>query len=123
MEYRDDIDRIYHEWDNALANNDVEALLKLYSPKATLESPLVPHLMNSDCGVCSGEKQLRKLFEILASRKPSIRKYYRTGYFTDGKRLIWEYPRLTPDDTEQMDFVEVMDIENGLIQNHRVYWG
>lgn len=22
-----------------------------------------------------------------------------------------------------MDFVEVMEIENGLIQRHRVYWG
>jgi hypothetical protein len=35
---------------------------------------------------------------------------------------MWEYPRATPQG-EQMDFVEVMEIENGLIQKHRVYWG
>ena len=28
----------------------------------------------------------------------------------------------TPDG-QQMDFVEVMDVDNGLIQCHRVYWG
>jgi hypothetical protein len=36
--------------------------------------------------------------------------------------LIWEYPRLTPDGT-QVDFLEVMEIENVFIQKHRVYWG
>ena len=35
---------------------------------------------------------------------------------------MWEYPRATPDG-EQMDFVEVMEIENGLISRHCVYWG
>jgi len=35
---------------------------------------------------------------------------------------MWEYPRSTPSG-EQMDFVEVMDIENGLIRRHCVYWG
>jgi hypothetical protein len=36
--------------------------------------------------------------------------------------LIWEYPRETPNG-DQMDFVESMEIENGLIRQHRVYWG
>jgi hypothetical protein len=35
---------------------------------------------------------------------------------------MWEYPRATPDG-DQMDFAEVMDIRDGLIQHHRVYWG
>ena len=35
---------------------------------------------------------------------------------------MWEYPRATPDG-EQMDFVEVMELKNDLIQRHRVYWG
>jgi hypothetical protein len=33
-----------------------------------------------------------------------------------------EYPRQTPDG-QQMDFVEVMEIDEGLIRSHRVYWG
>ena len=35
--------------------------------------------------------------------------------------LTWEYPRKKPDG-DQMDFVEVMEIENGL-RRHCVYWG
>ena len=49
-------------------------------------------------------------------------KYFKQNFFTDGKTLIFEYPRQTPEG-EQMDFVEVMEIKDGLIQYHRVYWG
>jgi len=42
---------------------------------------------------------------------------------TDGKRVIWEYPRSGPKG-EQMDFVESMELNTeGLIQRHCVYWG
>jgi ketosteroid isomerase-like protein len=117
-----EIERIYREWDAALAKNDPEALLALYAPDATLESPLVPHLLGTEEGICRGRDELRKLFEILAQRKPKVRQFYRTGYFTDGKKVMWEYPHATPQG-EQMDFVEVMEIEEGLIRKHRVYWG
>jgi ketosteroid isomerase-like protein len=117
-----DIERIYVEWDKALSRNDAEAILALYAPDAVLESPLVCHLLNRDEGICRGHAELRKLFEILAARKPKVRQFHRTGYFTDGRTILWEYPRATPGG-EQMDFVEVMEIQDGLIQKHRVYWG
>jgi hypothetical protein len=116
-------ERIYHAWNQALANNDIEALLALYTPDAIVESPLIPHLLSIDEGICHGQDELRQLLEIVVQRKPEKRKYYREKYFTDGKTLIFEYPRATPQG-EQMDFVEVMDLnENGLIKHHRVYWG
>jgi hypothetical protein len=62
------------------------------------------------------------LIEKVAERKPFIRKHFKQNFFTDGKTLIFEYPRQTPDG-EQMDFMEVMEIKEGLIQYHRVYWG
>jgi len=117
-----DIERIYHEWDAALSKNDVSAILALYAADAQLESPLVSHLFEREDGVCRGRAELQRLFEILATRKPKIRQFYRKGYFTDGRKVMWEYPHFTPTG-EQMDFVEVMEIENGLIQRHRVYWG
>jgi ketosteroid isomerase-like protein len=117
-----EIDRIYHEWDAALSKNDPEALLALYAPDATLESPLVSHLLGTEEGICRGRDELRKLFQILAPRKPAVRQFYRTGYFTDGRKVMWEYPHATPDG-EQMDFVEVMEVDGGLIRKHRVYWG
>src|SRR5262249_20909801 len=85
--------------------------------------PLVPHLLSQEGGILRGHSQIRPLFEKLAVRKPPVRQYERTGYLTDGKRLIWEYPRGTTHG-EQMDFVEAMELnEEGLIQRHCVYWG
>lgn len=88
-----------------------------------MESPVIPHLMNMDRGVLEGHDELQSLFENVASRKPDVRQYYRTGYLTDGKKLMFEYPRSSPSG-EQMDFVDVMELnDDGLIQRHRVYWG
>lgn len=117
-----DIERIYHELDEALSNNDAEALAKLYAPDVEFESPLVPHLMGGETGIIRGRSNLKKLFDILATRKPKLRQFHREGYLTDGRKVMWEYPQQTPKG-QQMDFVEVMEIENGLIQKHRVYWG
>lgn len=117
------VERMYYEWDKALSDNDAQALLALYAPDAIFESPLVPHLLNTESGVLHGHEQLWPLFEKLADRKPPVRQYFRTGYLTDGKKLMWEYPRSAPK-AEQMDFVEVMELnEAGLIQRHCVYWG
>jgi hypothetical protein len=123
MSPNDMIEHIYHEWDKALSQNDMDALLALYAQDAILESPLVAHILNQERGVCHGHKELKPLFRILATRKPKVRQFYRTDYLTDGKRFMWEYPRKTPKG-DQMDFVEVMELnDEGLIQYHRVYWG
>lgn len=116
------IDYIYHAWDAALSENNVEKLLCLYHPEAIIESPLIPHIMGKPQGICRGLDEIRLFIELIALRKPEPRKFYRYPYFTDGKMLIWEYPRLTPTG-EQMDFIEIMELENALIKYHRVYWG
>ncbi|MBV8738935.1 MAG: nuclear transport factor 2 family protein [Alphaproteobacteria bacterium] len=114
---------MYFAWNDALSRNDAAALLALYATDAVFESPLVPHLLGTESGVLHGHDELRPLFDRLAERKPPVRQYYRTGYLTDGKRLIWEYPRAARDG-EQMDFVEAMELnKQGLIQRHCVYWG
>jgi hypothetical protein len=114
-------ERIYREWHDAFCRNDVPALLRLYAPDATIESPSIPHLMDRADGICRGIDDIRVFLTRVAARKPQ-QPFYRAGYVTDGHRLIWEYPRQTPDG-EQMEFVEVMDIDEGLIRRHRVYWG
>ena len=116
------VERMYHAWDDALSRNDAAALTALYAPDAVIESPLIPHLMGLERSI-QGHEEIRAFWEKVATNKPSLRKYYRTGYLTDGKKLMWEYPRDTPEG-DQMDFVEVMELnENGLIQKYRVYWG
>lgn len=126
-------ERIYQDWDAALArleelppeklDEGVEALLALYAKDAVIESPLIPHLMKTERGICRGHDEMRPFFREVGKRKPGLRKYFRTGYFTDGKKLIWEYPRQKPDG-EQMDFVESITLnDEGLIRHHAVYWG
>ena len=116
-------ERIHDEWDRALATNNIEALLALYTDDLTLESPLVPHLLGTQNGLCHGKEKLRQLLKLVVERKPThSRKYFRVKYFTDGKTLMFEYPRESPNG-DQMDFVEVMELENGLIKHHKIYWG
>jgi len=117
------VEHVYFAWDDALSRNDKSALLALYAPDAVIESPLIPHVLKTERGIARGHAEIQKLLDEVAARKPPARKFHRTGYLTDGKRLIWEYPRETPTG-EQMDFVEAMELnDQGLIQRHRVYWG
>ncbi|WP_225766926.1 nuclear transport factor 2 family protein [Inquilinus sp. Marseille-Q2685] len=116
------LEHVYREWDRAWSEDDLGAMIALYAPDAVLESPLVAHLLGRPDGVLRGRDQIKALLDKAAPRKPDRRSFHRRGYFTDGRTLVWEYPRATPDG-EQMDFFEVMEIEDGLIRQHRVYWG
>lgn len=117
----DEIEAVMHAWETALSNHDAEALLACYAPDATLESPVAAHILGGK-GVVHGHDQLRPFLTEVVARTPDERQYHREGFFTDGHRATWEYPRRTPDG-QQMDFVEVMEVDNGLIRSHRVYWG
>jgi hypothetical protein len=118
-----DAERVYRDWDDALGRKDVEAATALYAPDCVLESPLVSHLLSTERGVVEGREKLREFVRLVFARTPPARKRYREGFFTDGRRLIWEYPRATPNG-DQMDFVESMELnDDGLISRHRVYWG
>lgn len=115
-------ERIYHAWDEALGRKDIDAAMSLYAPDTVLESPLVRHLLGGTEGIVRGRDKLRDFVKLVFASAPPLRRRHREGFFTDGKRLMWEYPRAAPDGP-QMDLVEVMDIADGLIQRHCVYWG
>jgi len=116
------IGHIFAAWDDALGAKDVDAAIALYQPDATLESPLVRHLLGTDQGVVRGREDLRCFVSKVFANQPAKRRRYRAGFLADGSRVIWEYPRESPDG-DQMDIVEVMEIRDGLIAHHRVYWG
>jgi len=116
------VEDVYHAWDEALGAKDLDAAIALYAPGATLESPLVRHHLGVDEGIVRGRDALRDFVRVVFERQPPQRRRHRTGFFTDGRTLMWEYPRAAPGG-EQMDFAEVMEIEDGLIVRHRVYWG
>jgi steroid Delta-isomerase len=121
-----DCERIFREWHERARGLDVEGLLSLYSEDAVLESPLVPAILDDKSdGVLRGHAELRRFFEEGGRRRPNdLVRWYRTGeWLTDRRRLlVWEYPRQAPDG-DQIDLVEVMEIADGLIRHHRIYWG
>jgi predicted SnoaL-like aldol condensation-catalyzing enzyme len=112
-----DAERIYRLWDDALGKKDLEASLSLYADDASIESPLVQHLMKTKEGVVQGKDNLRKFIALVFQTNPAQRKRFRTGFFSDGRMVTWEYPRVAPEG-DQMELVEVMEIEHGLIRRH-----
>ena len=88
------------------------------------ESPLVPIIMQQDSGVLHGREAILAFLQEGTRRRPNeLVRWYRTGqYFIAGDTLVWEYPRHTPDGN-QVDILELMQIQNGKIQSHRIYWG
>ncbi|HEU5387887.1 MAG TPA: nuclear transport factor 2 family protein [Streptosporangiaceae bacterium] len=117
------IERIYAQWDEALGAKDTESAMALYHPDASLESPLVSHLLGTSEGVVRGREALADFVgNHVFPHQPPQRRRFRGPLLTDGNRVTWEYPRLSPDG-DQMDIVEVMEVRDGLIAAHRVYWG
>ena len=90
------IERIFEAWDAALGAKGLDASMARESLGAFVE----------------------KVF----AQEPPERRRFRMGFLSDGSRVTWEYPR-EAGAGEQMDVVEVMEIRDGLIQHHRVYWG
>src|SRR5207302_5419838 len=92
-----DAERIYQLWDDALGKKDLEASLSLYADDASIESPLVQHLMKTKEGIVRGKDDLRRFIALVFATNPPQRKRFRTGFFTDGRVVTWEYPRVAPD--------------------------
>jgi ketosteroid isomerase-like protein len=100
-----------HEWDQALAAGDVDAAVALYAPDATL----VSHLLGINEGVVSGHENLRRFLEALFEHGPPVRPPVRARHASDGTHV-------TTTDADHAEFVEVMEIRDGLIRHHRVHW-
>ena len=119
------IRHIYEEWHAGINSHDISRVIALYAENATLETPAIlaiyPQL---EAGILKGRNEIEKFFaKTLNALSKEFRELYRSGLFlSNGKLLTWEYPRKTPTG-EQIDLVESMDIEDGLIVYHRVYWG
>jgi steroid Delta-isomerase len=116
---------VYEQWHRSVTNRDLDGLISLYAEDAILETPLiVATLPERGNGILTGKRDIRAFFEAGFRKAPGgLGRWYRTGlFFSDGKQLVWEYPRQTPQG-DQTDLVEVMDLADGLIAHHRVYWG
>ena len=110
QQYASPVERIYYEWDNALRKTMQQRPRNSMQMIGVIESPLIPHLLGKKEGVCRGKREIREFLDAVAARKPHVR-YHRTGYLTDGKRLIWEHPRTGPKG-DQLDFAEATELND-----------
>ena len=109
---------------DAFAQLDADTMAACYAPDATFESPTVVTLGGARDGVLRGADAIADLLaKVWESTPDALGEWYRTpNYYTNGSLLMWEYPSQTPTG-RQAGLVESMDIEEGLITHHRVYWG
>jgi steroid Delta-isomerase len=120
-----EIRHVYEHWHASVVQRDLNGLVALYHDDAILETPLIlAVLKDHDRGVLVGKAAIAAFFAAgLRNAGTGLGRWYRSGtFYSNGRQLTWEYPRETPDG-DQVDLVEVMDIEEGLIRHHRVYWG
>ncbi len=122
--FSNDVERIFHQWHDLAATGDPVTRANLYGEAAVLESPLALLTLQQNEGVIRGRPEVQRFFRAGKLRRPDAQfRWYRTGeYLTDGRKLVWEYPRATPNG-EQIDIAEVMEVRDGKIQSHRIYWG
>ncbi|MGO3719383.1 MAG: nuclear transport factor 2 family protein [Mesonia hippocampi] len=117
-------DKIYKEWHEFAKTRQTENLIKLYADDATFESPLVPAIMDRSDGVLKGRQEILEFLKEGTKRRPNeLVRWYRTkDYLIKDNILVWEYPRETPEGN-QVDILEFMELENGKIKHHKIYWG
>ncbi|AWN54288.1 nuclear transport factor 2 family protein [Methylobacterium sp. 17Sr1-1] len=119
------IRHIHRQWHDSVVHRDIEGLTALYAEDAVFESPLVwASRPEGDSGILTGRATIRDFFEDgFRSPQNGLGRWYRTGIvFSAGQQMAWEYPRQTPDG-DQIDLMEMIDLADGLIAHHRVYWG
>src|SRR6266404_3830624 len=120
-----EIRHVYERWHETVVGRDLDGLMALYANEAILETPLILAASKDKTeGVLRGKAEIRPFFDAgFQKLRDDFGRWYRTGtFFSNGRQLVWEYPRQTPHG-DQVDLIEMMDIVNGLISHHRVYWG
>jgi steroid Delta-isomerase len=116
---------VYERWHEMIEARNATGLMELYTEDCVLESSAILVLEKDESGTLKGKKAVGAHFEHFFRMigPKGERDWYRPGpFFSDGKVLVWEYPSKSPTG-DQLDVVESMDIANGLIAYHRVYWG
>src|ERR1700761_4931980 len=116
---------IHEQWHRMISSQDLDGLMALYAEDATLESAAILVLEGEAAGILKGKIAIRKHFGsffAMIKDDDSIGLYHPEVSYTDGRNSIWEYPSQSLS-RSQLDVVESVDLVDGKIVYHRVYWG
>lgn len=104
----------YESWHAAIKARDAEAMAALCADDAVLETASVlPLWPEYGSGIVTGRAEIRRFFKENLELNPDVSaEWHRTDtYSTNGRILMWEYPRVTPTG-EQAGIVKSMDIDD-----------
>jgi len=112
-----DAERVVGEMDAAFARKDVDGLVALFAPDATLESYMVTRVLHRQDGVCHGQAEIRQLIGELVQQgvpwgghgPPMVR----------GNLAAVEYWSKTSQGEKFS--VDVLELRDGKIQSLRAY--
>ena len=120
------IKQVYERWHEMIVSRNLDGLMELYAEDCVLESSAVLVLEKNSTGVLKGRDLVRNhfaaFFDEMMAKDAAVELYRPSTYFSDDSSLVWEYPSKSPKGN-QLDVVESMDLKDGLIAYHRVYWG
>lgn len=112
-------EQIVSAFDHAWARGDVDGLVSLYAPDATIESPLISHLTGRT--VARGHGEIRELVHGVLGRGTRWGRHEPPA--VQGNTVYIEYRRIPSQSEPQLDYVDVMEITGGMITSLRAYWG
>lgn len=113
------VEQLISDLEVAASRNDVESIVALFAPDATIESYLVSRVFNRTEGVCRGRAEIRTLALALSTRarpwgghEPPI---------IQGNTAAIEYNNASSD-AEKFS-VDIIEVRDGTIQSLRAYAG
>jgi steroid Delta-isomerase len=81
--------RIYELWDKYLREGDMIGMAAIYAEDATVQSPLVPTFFGHGKGIARGRQEVLLFLKETVERRPNEKvRWYRDGYFWNGRTLI-----------------------------------
>src|SRR5262245_29538746 len=111
---------LYRAWQDGLCAGNLGRLVSLYAENAVIENSVVCGLVGSSTGEARGHAQIRDCLDVIlrcgphVAGEPKVQQWNGTTLFCVVERLSSHGSR---------EIAEAMDIRDGKIHRHRIYWG
>ena len=113
------VEQVIRDLEAAFARNDLEGVVALFAPDATVESYLVSRVFKRKEGVCRGREEIRQLVGALLQRGTPWRGH--EPPIVRGDTAAVEY-RSASSDAEKFS-VDIIEVKGSKIQSLRAYAG
>ena len=118
MQHAENVD-LARKWFDAFNIHDTDMLLGLYHDDACHYSPKLKHRQPETNGLIHGKDKLRNWWQDAFDRLPELH-YSIIHILADEEFVFMEYLRIVPGEAD-MNVMEVLEINGGLIKASRVY--